>query len=326
MMKSPIIVTGGCGFIGSCFLRTLIDSGWDSLILVLDRLTYAGRIENLKDVGDWTVLFQGDIANPADVDAAFEKAKPSYVVNFAAESHVDRSIEGAAEFIRTNVVGTQVLLDACLKHGVRRFLQVSTDEVYGDIPLDVEPSKEADVLMPSSPYSASKAAAELLALSYVRTHDLDVVISRSSNNYGPRQFPEKLIPLMLLNALDDKALPVYGTGENIRDWIHVDDNCKGILAVLEKGAEGEVYNLGGGNQTQNIWIVKTLLKLLDKPESLIEFVTDRKGHDFRYSLDCSKAQVELDWQPEVDFQRGLADTVRWYLANDWWWKPLREES
>jgi len=322
---STICVTGGCGFIGSNFLHLLAEVH-KGRVVILDRLTYAGRLENLDGLRHEGVFWRGDIANPDDVEEVFQRFCPDYVVNFAAESHVDRSIVGASDFVLSNVKGVQVLLDACLKHGIKRFLQVGTDEVYGDIPAGAPPATEESPIKPSSPYSAAKTAGDLIALSYVRTHDLDVVVTRSSNNYGYRQFPEKLIPLMILNAIENKPLPVYGDGKQIRDWIYVDDNCRGIWTVLQKGIKGEAYNIGGGNQTENIWIVKKILEILGKPESLIEYVEDRKGHDVRYDIDSSKA-ANLGWNRVVnDVERGLKDTVNWYRENEWWWKPIREKK
>jgi len=319
-----ICVTGGCGFIGSNFLRLLATFPMGRMV-ILDKLTYAGRLENLDGLHlDKGIFWRADISKYGEVDEVFERFRPDFIVNFAAESHVDRSIAGSTDFIQSNVVGVQTLLDACLRYGIKRFLQVGTDEVYGDIPEGHPPATEADTLRPSSPYSAAKAAADLLALSYVRTHDLDVVVTRGSNNYGPCQFPEKLVPLMILNAIEDRPLPVYGDGKQIRDWIHVSDYCNGILQVLRKGTKGEVYNLGGGNQTQNIWIVNCILDILGKPESLIEHVTDRKGHDVRYALDTTKAEEELNWTPHMGIDSGLACTVGWYQKNENWWKPLRK--
>ena len=337
--KSTIVVTGGCGFIGSNFLHLLAKSHIGTVV-VFDQLTYAGRHENLYENHlPGQVFWRGNISSYCEVDEVFQRFRPDFIVNFAAESHVDRSIVGSTDFIQSNVVGVQILLDACLRYGVKRFLQVGTDEVYGDLAdsqddddyedkLEIleekRSSQETDVLRPSSPYSAAKAAADLLALSYVRTHGLDVVVTRGSNNYGPRQFPEKLIPLMILNAIEDKPLPVYGNGRQIRDWIHVDDYCNGILQVLRKGEKGEVYNLGADNQTQNIWIVKRILEILGKPESLIEHVEDRKGHDVRYSLDSSKALDKLNWSAFVGVESGLETTVQWYQVNEDWWMPLRK--
>lgn len=320
---TTIVVTGGCGFIGSAFFRLLNE--FKCRTIIFDKLTYAGRTENLENNRLRNGIFwRGDISDSNDVKELFERFRPDYVVNFAAESHVDRSIVGASDFMKANVLGVQVLLDACLEFGITRFLQVGTDESYGDVAMDAPPSTEESPLKPSSPYSAAKTAGDLIALSYVRTHGLDVVVVRGSNNYGPRQFPEKLVPLMILNAMEDKPLPVYGDGTQIRDWIYVDDYCRGILHVLESGRKGEVYNLGGANQTQNIWIVKRILEILEKSESLIQYVEDRKGHDVRYALDWRKVQRELGWEPYVSLNFGLESTIGWYKINCWWWKPLRE--
>ena len=291
-------------------------------ITVIDKLTYAGKLETLEPVIGKIKFIKADIADRAAVYELFEAERPDAVVNFAAESHVDRSIENPEVFLVTNVLGTQVLMDACRKYGTARFHQVSTDEVYGDLPLD-RPDlffTEETPLHTSSPYSASKAGADLLAQAYCRTYGLFVTISRCSNNYGPYQFPEKLIPLMIINALNDKPLPVYGKGVNVRDWLYVGDHCRAIDMILHKGRAGEVYNIGGHNERANIDIVKNILKLLGKPESLITYVADRKGHDMRYAIDPSKIHDELGWKPETCFDDGLAKTVNWYLENRSWWR------
>ena len=295
-------------------------------IIALDSLTYAGNLETLAPVmeEDHFTFVRCDITDREGVRKVFEEHHPDVVVNFAAESHVDRSIEDPGVFLRTNILGTQVLMDACREFGIRRFHQVGTDEVYGDLPLD-RPDlffTEDLPLQASSPYSASKASADLLAMAYHRTYGLPVTISRCSNNYGPYQFPEKLIPLMIANALADKPLPVYGTGENVRDWLYVEDHCRAIDMILENGKVGEVYNIGGHNERSNLDVVKTILKQLGKPESLITFVGDRKGHDLRYAIDPSKIHGELGWLPETKFDDGIRQTIDWYLNNESWWKNI----
>ena len=295
-------------------------------IIVLDSLTYAGNLETLAPVmeEDHFTFVRCDITDREGVRKVFEEHHPDVVVNFAAESHVDRSIEDPGVFLRTNILGTQVLMDACRVFGIRRFHQVGTDEVYGDLPLD-RPDlffTEDLPLQASSPYSASKASADLLTMAYHRTYGLPVTISRCSNNYGPYQFPEKLIPLMIANALADKPLPVYGTGENVRDWLYVEDHCRAIDMILENGKVGEVYNIGGHNERSNLDVVKTILKQLGKPESLITFVGDRKGHDLRYAIDPSKIHGELGWLPETKFDDGIRQTIDWYLNNESWWKNI----
>ncbi len=312
-----IVVTGGAGFIGSNFIHYLLRTHPGDTVICLDKLTYAGSLHTLEGVlEDPRLRFaKGDIADRETVFKLFADERPDIVVNFAAESHVDRSITGPGIFLTTNVIGTGVLLDACREYGIRRFHQVSTDEVYGDLPLD-RPDlffTEQTPLHTSSPYSASKAAADLLVLSYFRTYRLPVTISRCSNNYGPYQFPEKLIPLMILRALHDQPLPVYGTGENVRDWLHVNDHCIAIDRILQKGREGEIYNIGGHNERSNLQVVHIILQALGKPESLISFVADRPGHDRRYAIDPAKAQRELNWQPETPFEAGMESTIRWYL-------------
>ena len=321
-----MIVTGGAGFIGSNFIFYMRKHAPDFELICLDKLTYAGNMETLASVmNDPKFKFiRADIADREAVYAIFETEKPDVVVNFAAESHVDRSIEDPGIFLTTNVLGTQVLLDACRKYGIKRYHQVSTDEVYGDLPLD-RPDlffTEKTPLHTSSPYSASKASADLLCNAYQRTYDMPITISRCSNNYGPYQFPEKLIPLMIANSLNDKALPVYGEGLNVRDWLYVEDHCAAIARILEDGRVGEVYNIGGHNEMKNIDIVKLILKALDKPESLITHVTDRKGHDRRYAIDPSFIHSELGWLPQTKFQDGIEKTIEWYLANRPWWENI----
>ena len=317
-----ILVTGGAGFIGSNFIYLLLEERPDWRVVCVDALTYAANIHTLKEAFTHPnfVFVKEDIRNREGIDTVFAAEHPDVVVNFAAESHVDRSIENPAVFLETNIIGTAVLLDACRKYGIRRFHQVGTDEVYGDLPLD-RPDlffHEDTPIHTSSPYSTSKASADLLVQAYHRTYGLPVTISRCSNNYGPYQFPEKLIPLMINNASQDKPLPVYGKGLNVRDWLYVKDHCYGILAVLEKGKVGEVYNLGGHNEKANIEIVKIILRELGKPESLITFVADRKGHDQRYAIDPSKAMKELGWAPTTLFAEGIRLTIRWYQEHmDW---------
>jgi dTDP-glucose 4,6-dehydratase len=324
-----VLVTGGMGFIGSNFIRLLLRERPQWRLVNLDLLTYAGNPENLADLapeaeadGRYTFA-RGDIADEALVPELLATGFDS-VVNFAAESHVDRSIQSAAPFVRTNVVGTQVLLDSARAAGVPRFVQVSTDEVYGDLELDDPPFSETTPIAPSSPYSATKAAADHLALAYHRTHGMDLVVTRCSNNYGPYQFPEKLIPLMIANAVEGRRLPVYGRGENVRDWIHVEDHCRGVLAALEGGAPGRVYNFGGASERRNIDVVREIIRAVDATEEQIEYVTDRPGHDRRYAIDFSRAERELGWAPRYTFEEGLASTVEWYLANREWWTRVRE--
>lgn len=321
-----ILVTGAAGFIGSNFVFHMRKAHLEYDIIALDSLTYAGNLETLAPVmeEDHFTFVRCDITDREGVRKVFEEHHPDVVVNFAAESHVDRSIEDPGVFLRTNILGTQVLMDACREFGIRRFHQVGTDEVYGDLPLD-RPDlffTEDLPLQASSPYSASKASADLLAMAYHRTYGLPVTISRCSNNYGPYQFPEKLIPLMIANALADKPLPVYGTGENVRDWLYVEDHCRAIDMILENGKVGEVYNIGGHNERSNLDVVKTILKQLGKPESLITFVGDRKGHDLRYAIDPSKIHGELGWLPETKFDDGIRQTIDWYLNNESWWKNI----
>ncbi|MCI8479236.1 MAG: dTDP-glucose 4,6-dehydratase [Oscillospiraceae bacterium] len=321
-----LLITGGAGFIGSNFTFYMMEKRPEYELICLDKLTYAGNLATLTPVmGQSNFKFiWGDIADRTAVFELFEGERPDVVVNFAAESHVDRSIEDPGIFLQTNVMGTQVLLDACREYGVGRYHQVSTDEVYGDLPLD-RPDlffTEQTPLHTSSPYSASKASADLLCNAYQRTYNLPITISRCSNNYGPYQFPEKLIPLMIANALADKPLPVYGQGLNVRDWLYVEDHCAAIDLILEKGRVGQVYNIGGHNEMRNIDIVKLICKTLDKPESLITYVTDRKGHDMRYAIDPSFIHKELGWLPETTFEDGIQRTIRWYLDNQNWWEEI----
>ncbi len=321
-----ILVTGGAGFIGSNFIFHMREKHPAYELVCLDKLTYAGNLETLGSVmGRPGFRFiRADIADREAVYGIFAAEQPDVVVNFAAESHVDRSIENPAVFLETNVMGTQVLLDACREYGVQRYHQVSTDEVYGDLPLD-RPDlffTEQTPLHTSSPYSASKAAADLLCSAYQRTYHLPITISRCSNNYGPCQFPEKLIPLMIANALSDKPLPVYGEGLNVRDWLYVEDHCAAIDLILERGQVGQVYNIGGHNEMKNIDIVRRILAILGKPESLITHVTDRKGHDMRYAIDPSFIHRELGWLPETRFEEGIQWTVQWYLDNRAWWENI----
>ena len=319
-----ILVTGGAGFIGGNFVHYMVAKYPDYKIIVLDKLTYAGNMETLESVIDKISFEKADIADRDAVFAIFEKYTPDIVVNFAAESHVDRSIEDPGIFLKTNIMGTQVLMDACRKYGIKRYHQVSTDEVYGDLPLD-RPDlmfTEETPIHTSSPYSASKASADLLAQAYHRTYGLPVTISRCSNNYGPYHFPEKLIPLMIANALNNKSLPVYGEGKNVRDWLYVEDHCRAIDLIIHKGKVGEVYNIGGHNERANIDIVKTIVRLLGKSEDLITYVTDRKGHDMRYAIDPTKIHTELGWLPETMFDDGIEKTIKWYLENRDWWERI----
>ncbi len=321
-----VIVTGGAGFIGSNFIFYMRRNHPLDRIVCLDKLTYAGNEETLASIpeGEPYRFARLDICDRDGVFRLFEEEKPDAVVNFAAESHVDRSIEDPGLFLHTNILGTAILMDACRSFGDIRFHQVSTDEVYGDLPLD-RPELLFTELTPvhaSSPYSASKASADLLVQAYHRTYGLPVTISRCSNNYGPYQFPEKLIPLMIVNALADKPLPVYGEGKNVRDWLYVEDHCQAIDLILRKGTIGEIYNIGGHNERANIDIVRQICRELGKPESLITFVTDRKGHDLRYAIDPTKIRSELGWQPETGFEVGLRKTINWYLENKRWWEGL----
>ena len=323
-----VLVTGGAGFIGSHFVRTLLRGGYPELdgaqVTVLDKLTYAGNPANLDPVRDRPGFdfVEGDITDAAVVDDLM--GRHDSVVHFAAESHVDRSIQGAASFVVTNVVGTQTLLDAALRHGVGPFVHVSTDEVYGSIPEGSWP--ETDPVQPNSPYSASKASSDLIALSYHRTHALDVRVTRCSNNYGPYQFPEKVIPLFITNLLDGGTVPLYGDGLNIRDWLHVDDHCQGIALVLAKGRAGETYNIGGGTEITNKELTDRLISACGATWDSVEYVEDRKGHDRRYSVDWAKIHGELGYAPRHDFESGLAETVAWYRENRGWWEPLKAKG
>jgi len=320
------LVTGGAGFIGANFIYYMLKEHPDDRLLCVDKLTYAGNLSTLKNALEHPNFrfVRADICDRASIDALFAEEHPEVVVNFAAESHVDRSIENPGVFLETNIMGTAVMLDACRKYGVKRFHQVSTDEVYGDLPLD-RPElffTEDTPIHTSSPYSSSKASADLLAMAYHRTYGLPVTVSRCSNNYGPYQFPEKLIPLMIANALSDKPLPVYGEGLNVRDWLYVGDHCKAIDLILQNGRVGEVYNIGGHNEMRNIDIVKLICKALDKPESLITHVADRKGHDMRYAIDPTKIHRELGWLPETMFADGIQKTIQWYLEHRAWWEEI----
>ena len=321
-----IVVTGGAGFIGANFIFHMLDRHPDYRIVCVDKLTYAGNLSTLAPVMDKPSFrfVKLDICDRAGVYQLFEEERPDVVVNFAAESHVDRSIEDPGIFLQTNVIGTATLMDACRRYGIQRFHQVSTDEVYGDLPLE-RPDlffTEQTPLHTSSPYSASKAGADLLALAYHRTFDLPVTVSRCSNNYGPFQFPEKLIPLMIVNCLNDRPLPVYGEGLNVRDWLYVEDHCRAIDLIIHRGRVGEVYNVGGHNEMRNIDIVRLICRALGKPERLITFVTDRKGHDMRYAIDPTKIHDELGWLPETKFADGIQRTIQWYLDNRQWWERI----
>jgi dTDP-glucose 4,6-dehydratase len=317
-----MLVTGGCGFIGSNFIRYILEKNPSARILNLDKLTYAGNPASLQDIDsdDRYRFVKGDICNPALVRELFDKEGFDSVVHFAAESHVDRSIADASDFIRTNVLGTFTLLDAAVSVGVDKFIHISTDEVYGST--EKGSFGESDILNPSSPYSSSKASSDLIARSYFLTHNLPVIVTRCTNNYGPYQYPEKLIPLFITNLIEGKKVPLYGSGKNVRDWIYVLDHCRAIDCMLQKGRPGNIYNIGSGNERSNIEITHSILKILDKDESWIEYVKDRPGHDFRYSLDSSKL-ISLGWKPKYDFDRGLRQTIEWYVANEWWWYPLK---
>lgn len=321
-----IIVTGGAGFIGSNFMFYMLNKYSNYRIICLDKLTYAGNLSTLKRVMDNPNFrfVRADICDREAVYKLFEEEHPDIVVNFAAESHVDRSIQNPSVFLETNIMGTAILMDACRKYGIKRYHQVSTDEVYGDLPLD-RPDlffTEETPIHTSSPYSSSKAAADLLVLAYNRTYGLPVTISRCSNNYGPYHFPEKLIPLMITNSLKDKQLPVYGEGFNIRDWLYVEDHCRAIDLIINNGIVGEVYNIGGHNEMKNIDIVNIICEELNKPKSLITYVTDRKGHDMRYAIDPTKIHNELGWLPETMFKDGIKKTIKWYLDNKEWWEDI----
>jgi len=318
-----LLVTGGLGFIGSNFIRHMLNTHPECTITNLDAITYAGNPANLVDIEKDPRYFfvQGNICNRQIVNSVFSHHGIDTVVHFAAESHVDRSIQDSSAFVKTNVLGTQTLLETALHHKCLRFVHISTDEVYGSTAK--ESFKETDMLNPSSPYSASKAASDLLAYAFFITYGLPVIITRCSNNYGPYQYPEKLIPLFVTNLLDGKKVPVYGTGRNVRDWIHVGDHCRAIDFLIDKGNSGEIFNIGGENEKTNLEITEKILKLLKKDDSMIEHVKDRPGHDFRYSLDCSKLR-RLGWKPSQSFEEGLTDTVRWYVQNEWWWRPLKK--
>ena len=321
-----IVVTGGAGFIGSNFIFHMLRYYSDYRIICLDKLTYAGNLSTLRPVitNPNFRFVKADICDRNAVEKLFEEETPDMVVNFAAESHVDRSIENPEIFLQTNIIGTEVLMDACRKYGIKRYHQVSTDEVYGDLPLD-RPDllfHEDTPIHTSSPYSASKASADLLVLAYHRTFGLPVTISRCSNNYGPYHFPEKLIPLVISRALAEEPIPVYGEGANVRDWLYVRDHCTAIDLILRKGRDGEIYNIGGHNEVSNLEVVKTILKALNKPESLIHFVKDRPGHDLRYAMDPTKIETELGWEPEYRFETGIQKTIEWYLANRPWWEHI----
>ena len=321
-----MIVTGGAGFIGSNFIFHMLETHPDYRIVCLDKLTYAGNLSTLLPVmnkPDFRFV-KADICDREAVYKLFAEEKPDIVVNFAAESHVDRSIESPEVFLHTNILGTQILMDACRKYGIKRYHQVSTDEVYGDLPLD-RPDlffTEESPIRTSSPYSASKAAADLLVMAYHRTYGLPVTISRCSNNYGPYQFPEKLIPLMIANAFADKPLPVFGNGLHVRDWLYVGDHCRAIDLIIHSGRGGEVYNVGGHNEMKNIDIIRLICRELGKPESLITYVEDRKGHDLRYAIDPAKIHNDLGWLPETKFSEGIIKTIRWYIGNREWWENI----
>lgn len=315
-----ILITGGLGFIGSNFIRYIIEKYHDYKIFSLDKMTYAGNLDNLKDIEDRKNynFIKGDICDQEIVCRLMNKM--DYVIHFAAESHVDRSIENGSDFVKTNVLGTFILLDNALRYNIKRFIHISTDEVYGSI---IKGSfKETDVLTPSSPYSSTKASSDLLVQSYYITHKLPIIITRCANNFGPYQFPEKLIPLFITNLLEDKKVPLYGTGKNIRDWIYVLDHCKAIDFILHNSDVGEIYNIGCGNERTNIEITKTILDKLDKDESMIKYVKDRPGHDLRYSIDSSKL-LRLGWKPEYSFDEAIENTVKWYIENKWWWRKLK---
>jgi len=318
-----LLITGGAGFIGSNFVRYILQKHPDWQVVNLDRLTYAGNLENLKDIrSDSRYRFiLGDIADREPMDKLFGQGF-DVVVNFAAESHVDRSILDASPFIRTNVQGPQVLLEGARQHRVKLFLQVSTDEVYGSLGAEGKFNEESP-LLPSSPYSASKAAADLLCRAYQRTYGLPVIITRCSNNYGPYQFPEKLIPLTITNALEGKPIPVYGDGLNVRDWIHVEDHCRALDLVIQRGKQGEIYNIGADNERTNLEMVRRILDIVEKPPSLITFVSDRPGHDRRYALDTTKIRRELGWEPKHSFEEALKRTVEWYIKNEPWWRRVK---
>ncbi len=321
-MQKTYFITGGCGFIGSNFIHYLMGQEQAERVVNLDKLTYAGNPANLKkyDNDRRYHFIHGDICDQKIVEQIFDQYRPDYLVNFAAESHVDRSIGKPEDFIQTDIFGAFTLLEAARKHGLERFIQISTDEVYGSIMSGS--FRETDPLMPRNPYSASKAGADRLAYSYYATYTVPVIITRASNNYGPYQYPEKLIPLFVTNAMEDKPLPLYGDGKNVRDWLYVEDHCRAIQFVIEKGTLGEVYNIGGGNELMNVEITRTILKHLGKPESLIRYVDDRLGHDRRYSLNCEKLN-KLGWRPVHAFEQAIRETIDWYRENQSWWQPLK---
>ena len=329
MIIKNVLVTGGAGFIGSNFVRYILNNHSDLKVINVDKLTYAGNLANLDDIKDQYkdryVFIKGDINNVDLINGIFKKHKIHSVVHFAAESHVDRSIIDSAPFVTTNVLGTHALLEASLRADVEKFVQVSTDEVYGSMSEGID-ANELFPLSPSSPYSASKASGDMFALGYWKTFKLPVIITRSSNNYGPFQFPEKFIPLLISNALEDKMIPVYGDGTNVRDWIYVEDNCRAIAKVLEQGELGNIYNIGGENHWRNIDVAKLVLKILGKPEKLLTYVEDRKGHDFRYSLDCSRIRKEISWEPSIDFEAGIRKTIDWYQDNQLWIKGVKTKE
>jgi dTDP-glucose 4,6-dehydratase len=318
-----LLVTGGAGFIGSNFIRQMINSPADWEVINLDILTYAGNLNNLKGIekNPRYTFIKGDICNRDIVNTILDNHNVDAIVHFAAESHVDRSIADAAAFVMTNILGTHTLLECARSHTIPKFIHISTDEVYGSTM--GRSFNETDILSPSSPYSASKAGSDLLALSYFTTYNLPVIITRCTNNFGPYQFPEKLIPLFVTNLLDGKKVPVYGTGKNVRDWVHVSDHCRAVEFLLEHGTPGEIYNVGGGNEKTNLEITHKILDLLFMDDSRIEYVMDRPGHDFRYSLDCSKLHA-LGWKPRYSFDDALEETILWYSQNEWWWRPLKK--
>ncbi|PFE00337.1 dTDP-glucose 4,6-dehydratase [Bacillus cereus] len=319
-----VLVTGGAGFIGSNFVRYFLKKYPGSRVINYDLLTYAGNLSSIKDIESLSnyIFIQGDIRDAEKIQAVMQDYKIDSIVHFAAESHVDRSIQGPMEFYTTNIVGTAVLLEAAKAFGVQRFLHISTDEVYGSLG-EMGHFTEETPISPNSPYSSSKASSDLIALSYFETYKLPVIVTRCSNNYGPYQYPEKLIPLMITNAMEDKKLPVYGTGQNVRDWLHVFDHCTAIDLVLHNGRDGEIYNVGGNNEKRNIEIVEMILEKLGKSKRMISFVPDRLAHDWRYAIDSSKLQRELGWKPVYSFTKGLEDTIEWYMKNEQWWKPLK---
>ncbi|NQT94930.1 MAG: dTDP-glucose 4,6-dehydratase [Candidatus Omnitrophica bacterium] len=318
-----VLVTGGAGFIGSNFIRHILNNYPDYRIINLDKLAYSGNLNNLKDIQQSPSykFIKGDICDKRTVESAIKRS--DLVVNFAAQTHVDRSIKASAEFVRTNIEGIRVLLDAARKFKIKRFMQISTDEVYGDIKRGL--SDENDILLPNSPYAASKAAADLLVHSYYMTYKIPIIITRSSNNFGPYQYPEKVMPLFITNAVENKPLPLYGDGKNIRDWIYVLDNCSAIDLALHKGRPGEIYNIGGNNLLRNIRIADKIVDFMSRDKKLISFVKDRPGHDRRYALNSNKMK-KLGWDPEYNFKKALRSTIEWYMANEWWWKPLKRKA